>query len=51
MRFVSHVEEPIVVTRIFGHLGLPTEAPRRFPPRAPPQVAMFEAPLVQSDEF
>lgn len=50
MRFVSHIEEPIVVTRILGHLGLPTEAPRRFPPRAPPQVAMFEALPAQYDE-
>ncbi len=51
MRFVSHIEEPTVVTRILGHLGLPTKAPRRFPPRAPPQVAMFEVPPTQNDEF
>lgn len=31
MRFVFHIEEPIVVTRVLGHLGLPTEAPCRLP--------------------
>ncbi len=51
MRIVSHIEEPVVVTRILGHLGLPTEAPRLFPPRAPPQVAMFEVPPAENDEF
>ncbi len=42
MRLVSHIEEPVVVTRILGHLGLPTEAPTLYPPRAPPQVELFE---------
>jgi len=51
MRFVSHLEEPVVVTRILGHLGLPTEAPKLFPPRAPPQIAMFEVPPAENDEF
>lgn len=51
MRLISHLEEPVVVTRILGHLGLPTEAPKLFPPRAPPQVVMFEALPAQNDEF
>ncbi len=51
MRFVSHIEEPVVVKRILGHLGLPTEAPQLFPARAPPQMAMFEVPPTENDEF
>jgi hypothetical protein len=37
MRLISHIEEPIVITRILGHLGLPQEAPKIYPSRAPPQ--------------
>ncbi len=51
MRIVSHIEEPVVVTRILGHLGLPTEAPQLFPPRAPPQVVMFEAPTKYDESY
>lgn len=52
MRLVSHIEEPVVVTRILGHLGLPTEAPTLYPPRAPPQAELFDASCPPaSDEF
>lgn len=52
MRLISHIEEPIVVTRILGHLGLPTEAPKLFPPRAPPQTEFFEeAPVPEKDFY
>ena len=51
MRLVSHIEEPTVVTRILGHLGLPTDAPKLFPPRAPPQVEMFDSFAPLHDEF
>ena len=51
MRLVSHIEEPTVVTRILGHLGLPTDAPKLFPPRAPPQAALFPSSAPLHDEF
>jgi hypothetical protein len=51
MRLVSHIEEPTVVTRILGHLGLPTDAPKLFPPRAPPQVEMFDSFAPTYDEL
>ena len=53
MRLISHIEEPIVIAKILGHLGLPTEAPGP-PARAPPQQAEFfeEAPTPAThDEF
>jgi hypothetical protein len=51
MRFISHIEEPVVVTRILGHLGLPTEAPHLFPPRGPPQTEFFEEVPAQEEDF
>lgn len=51
MRLLTHIEEPIVVTRILGHQGLPTDAPRIFPARAPPQGSLFESPAPQYDDF
>jgi len=51
MRLVSHIEEPTVVTRILGHLGLPTDAPKLFPPRAPPQAEIFDSFAALHDEF
>jgi len=51
MRFISHLEEPVVVTRILGHLGLPTEAPHLFPPRGPPQTEFFEELPAQEQDF
>jgi hypothetical protein len=43
MRLISHIEEPIVIARILGHLGLPQESPKIYPARAPPQTEFFEA--------
>lgn len=41
MRLISHIEEPIVIARILGHLGLPQESPKIYPARAPPQQTEF----------
>jgi hypothetical protein len=50
MKLISHIEEPVVITKILGHLGLPTEAPKLHPPRAPPQTEFFEQ-ASDKDEF
>jgi hypothetical protein len=39
MHYISHIEDPQVIDKILGHLGLPTQMPRRAPARAPPQEA------------
>jgi hypothetical protein len=51
MRFISHIEEPIVVSRILDHIGLQSEAPRIHPPRGPPQRELFESTPTKHDEF
>lgn len=51
MRLISHIDEPLVITRILGHVGLPSEAPRVFPARAPPQGSLFESLSPQNDDF
>ncbi len=53
MRLISHIDEPIVIAKILGHLGLRTEAPRIHPPRAPPQQTFFEeaSTTPTQDEF
>jgi Putative transposase/Transposase zinc-binding domain len=51
MRLVSHIEEPTIVSQILGHVGLSTEAPRKHPPRAPPQTEMFESMPAPTDDF
>ena len=37
MQVIATIEDPAVVRKILNHLGLPSEAPRRASPRAPPQ--------------
>jgi hypothetical protein len=37
MHRISHIEDPQTIAHILGHLGLPTEPPRKAPARAPPQ--------------
>ena len=39
MRLIATIEDPEVVRKILGHLGLPTDVPRPFPSRAPPSQA------------
>ncbi len=54
MRLISHIEEPVVVTRILDHLGLPTVAPKIAGARAPPQGELFEeepATAIQDDFY
>jgi hypothetical protein len=36
-RLIAQLTDPIVVRRILGHLGLPTESPRSAPARSPEQ--------------
>jgi len=36
LRLIALIEDPRVIRRILGHLGLPTEVPAARPPRAPP---------------
>ena len=40
MHHISHIEDPQTIERILGHLGLPTEPPRKAPARAPPQCEL-----------
>lgn len=37
-RIISFIIDPIVIRKILVHLGLPTEAPPRAGPRAPPEL-------------
>ena len=37
MKVVAAILKREVVTKILGHLGLPSEAPKPWPPRPPPQ--------------
>jgi hypothetical protein len=37
MHHISHIDDPQVIDKILGHLGLPTQMPPRAPARAPPQ--------------
>jgi len=37
MHRISHIEDPATISKILGHLGLPTEAPAMAAARAPPQ--------------
>jgi hypothetical protein len=39
MHHISHIDDPQVIDKILGHLGLPTQMPRRAPARALPQEA------------
>jgi hypothetical protein len=36
LRFITTIEDPVVVQRILHHVGLPTEAPEAAPARPPP---------------
>ena len=36
LRLIALIEDPGVIRRILGHLGVPTERPAARPPRAPP---------------
>jgi hypothetical protein len=36
-RLIAQLTDPIVVRKILGHLGLPTEPPRSAPARSPEQ--------------
>ena len=36
VRLIALIDDPPVIRRILGHLGLPTEVPAARPPRAPP---------------
>ena len=38
VEIIAYITEPTTVSRILGHLGLPTEPPLRAPARAPPQI-------------
>jgi hypothetical protein len=40
MHRISHIDDPDTIERILGHLGLPTEPPRKAPARAPPQCEL-----------
>jgi hypothetical protein len=40
MHRISHIEDPQTIAHILGHLGLPTEPPRKAPARAPPQCEL-----------
>ena len=37
VKVVAAIEERVAITKILGHLGLETEPPVPFPPRAPPE--------------
>ncbi len=36
MKIIAAIEEPLVIRKILGHLGLPTRAPMPWPARGPP---------------
>lgn len=36
LRLIALIDNPRVIRRILGHLGLPAELPAAHPPRAPP---------------
>jgi hypothetical protein len=36
LRFLAAIEDPLVIRRILGHLGLPTALPKPLPARPPP---------------
>ena len=40
MRVIATIKDPAVIRKILGHLDLPFGAPKRMPPRAPPQMEM-----------
>ena len=50
MRHISHIEDPQTIAHILGHLGLPTQPPRKAPARAPPQCE-FDFADVDESEF
>jgi hypothetical protein len=37
MALIATIEDPAIIRRILGHLGLPTTAPEPRPPRSPPE--------------
>jgi hypothetical protein len=41
------IEQPAVITRVPGHLGLPTELPALRPARPPPDEAWFHEPAAE----
>ena len=47
------IEDPAVIARVLGHLGLPTDMPEAQPARAPPpHLVVDEAPTaVAGDEI
>jgi len=54
MHRISHIDDPETIERILGHLGLPTEPPRKAPARAPPQCELdfgdFDEPELEDVE-
>jgi hypothetical protein len=42
LRLIALIEQPAVIKRVFGHLGLPTELPVPRPARPPPEHAWFD---------
>jgi len=45
MHRISHIEDPATISRILGHLGLPTQHPQPAPARDPPQLDFFDLDL------
>jgi hypothetical protein len=37
LKLIALIDQPAVIEKILSHLGLPTEGPRPFPARAPPE--------------
>jgi hypothetical protein len=53
LRLIALIERAAVITRILGHLELPTEVPLPRPARSPPAIWFDESPQVgdQTDVF
>jgi hypothetical protein len=47
---MSLIEQPAVIERVLGQLGLPTEVPVPRPARPPPEEAWFDDPTPVGEE-
>jgi hypothetical protein len=44
LTLIALIEDPAVIVRVLGHLGLPTDIPEAQPARAPPLHLVGDAP-------
>ena len=50
LRLIAVIERAAVITRILGHLGLPTEVPLPRPARSPPDETWFDESTLVGDQ-